>query len=47
MFYAVLTLEESGEALQISLGSVRTHYHRAKQRLAELLMMEESDEQEE
>jgi RNA polymerase sigma factor (sigma-70 family) len=42
VFYAELTLEESAEALSLSLGSVRTHYHRGKQRLAELLDIKEA-----
>ena len=37
VFYAELTLEETAQTLQISLGSTRTHYHRGKQRLAEFL----------
>ena len=40
VFYAEMTLDESAQALDISLGSVRTHYHRGKRRLAELLEIE-------
>lgn len=36
-FYENMTIEEAGEVLGISLGSARTHYHRAKARLRELL----------
>ena len=45
VFYADCTLEESAQTLRISLGSVRTHYHRGKRRLAELLQWEERNEQ--
>ena len=40
VFYAELTLEDAAQTLQISLGSTRTHYHRGKARMAELLAME-------
>ena len=38
VFYAGLTLEEAAQTLQLGIGSVRTHYHRGKERLAQLLM---------
>lgn len=44
VFYSELTLEETAQALQISLGSVRTHYHRGKLQLAELLHLEYDDD---
>ncbi len=37
VFYAGMSLEEAAQTLRISLGSSRTHYHRGKARLAELL----------
>jgi RNA polymerase sigma factor (sigma-70 family) len=45
VFYAELTLVEAAMALDISVGSVRTHYHRGKERLSALLSLGESDEQ--
>jgi RNA polymerase sigma factor (sigma-70 family) len=40
VFYAELTLEATAEVLRISVGSSRTHYHRGKERLAELLKLD-------
>lgn len=37
VFYQDLTIEESAQALRISLGSARTHFERGKQRLRALL----------
>jgi RNA polymerase sigma factor (sigma-70 family) len=45
VFYSELTVEESAQALQISVGSARTHYQRGKERLAQLLRQEEVNEQ--
>lgn len=41
VFYAEMTLEEAATTLTISLGSSRTHYHRGKERLAQLLELED------
>lgn len=37
VFYAEMTLEQASAVLRVSLGTVRTHYHRGKERLAQLL----------
>jgi len=44
VFYAELTVEDSAEILHISVGSARTHYHRGKARLAELLELDTANE---
>jgi RNA polymerase sigma-70 factor (ECF subfamily) len=44
VFYAELTLEDTAIALDVSVGSVRTHYHRGKKRLSVLLCLEENDD---
>jgi RNA polymerase sigma factor (sigma-70 family) len=38
VFYAECTIEEAASTLGISLGSARTHYHRGKSRLTELMV---------
>ena len=40
VFYAELTVEEAARTLGMSLGAARTHYHRGKTRLAELLELD-------
>ncbi|MHA7129854.1 RNA polymerase sigma factor [Algoriphagus namhaensis] len=38
VFYHQLTLEESAEVLQISIGTARTHYDRGKKRLKQMIL---------
>ncbi len=42
VFYHDLSIREAGAALDISLGSARTHYERGKRRLRQLLEAEQS-----
>jgi RNA polymerase sigma-70 factor (ECF subfamily) len=44
VFYSELTVEEAATALGIGVGSARTHYHRGKARLGELLALEADDD---
>lgn len=37
VFYHDLTLEEAAEVMQVSIGTVRTHYDRGKKKMGELL----------
>ena len=38
VFYHEMTLEQSAEVLQLSIGTVRTHYDRGKKRLKQLIL---------
>jgi RNA polymerase sigma-70 factor, ECF subfamily len=43
VFYSGLTLEEAATTIQITIGSARTHYHRGKERLQQILTECETD----
>ncbi len=44
VFYTQLTLEEAAQTLGVSLGSTRTHYQRGKDRIAQLLELDDTYE---
>ena len=44
VFYTQLTLEEAAQTLGVSLGSTRTHYQRGKDRVAQLLELDDTYE---
>ncbi|MFK7974733.1 MAG: RNA polymerase sigma factor [Halioglobus sp.] len=44
VFYSEMTLEDAALTLQISIGSARTHYHRGKERMGQLLELGADDE---
>jgi len=44
VFYYDMTLEQAAASLQISVGSARTHYHRGKESLKELIIAQRQNE---
>ena len=45
VFYHQMTIEQSAEVLQISLGTARTHYERGKKNLKKLILKAQSKAQ--
>ncbi|CAA0118130.1 ECF RNA polymerase sigma factor SigX [Halioglobus japonicus] len=43
VFYSGLSLEEAATTVQITVGSARTHYHRGKERLLQILTENDTD----
>ncbi|GAB5451327.1 MAG: hypothetical protein Hals2KO_16550 [Halioglobus sp.] len=43
VFYSEMTVEEAALVLEVSVGSARTHYHRGKERLVQLLNLDRED----
>ena len=41
VFFHEMTVEEAAEVMEVSTGTARTHYHRGKLRLLELLGTED------
>jgi RNA polymerase sigma-70 factor (ECF subfamily) len=45
VFYHQMTIEQSAEVLQVSLGTARTHYERGKKNLKKLILIAQTKAQ--